>query len=148
MQILTNNDNNILVSINQSSFDTESLAQKMEGTFVNDCAKDIIHIVDNTQTPSTLLSTSTEFTRFPETTVVGNLHIKNKIIIKIKRPKPKIVTTDDSIILSNILTPSMNMNVNMNSNSKTKKKKTEKSIIDKTKLWEIFDIDKKELDNL
>ena len=74
MQILTNNDNNILVSINQSSFDTESLAQKMEGTFVNDCAKDIIHIVDNTQTPSTLLSTSTEFTRFPTTVVSGNLH--------------------------------------------------------------------------
>uniref|UniRef100_A0A6C0L7H3 Cyclin-like domain-containing protein n=1 Tax=viral metagenome TaxID=1070528 RepID=A0A6C0L7H3_9ZZZZ len=65
---------------------------------------------------------------------------KEKIFITVKLPKIK---SDESLHMS---TSDSVIQLAQNSHTKTKKKKVELSTTDKSKLWDIFDADKKQID--
>ena len=76
-----------------------------------------------------------------------------RMIIKVKRPKNKsIISLHEAMIQPNIVynvqpdIESLKIDLNKK-NNQTKKKKNEMSTVDKAKLWEIFDTDKKIINN-
>ena len=74
----------------------------------------------------------------------------NKIRSRVKRLKivssNNVLPMASSSLMTNICKIPSTDSVSKNSNTKTKKKKSELSLTDKSKLWEIFDIDKHSLE--
>jgi transcription initiation factor TFIIIB Brf1 subunit/transcription initiation factor TFIIB len=74
-----------------------------------------------------------------------------KIVIKVKRPKnisrTNVTAMSNQECSSDTQVQIISLPSNTKSNSKTKKKKVELSVIDKAKLWDIFDTDVKCLDD-
>ena len=68
---------------------------------------------------------------------------KEKITIKVKRPKN---ISNEIVQLNRMDTTRSSAKEPLKINAKTKKRKTELSSVNKSKLWEIFDIDKKQMD--
>ncbi len=95
------------------------------------------------------------------------INMNNKIIIKVKKPiiisnvqvepepiiisnvqvepEPVIISTVHEVV-TNDLKNNVTLRISNTQKSKTKKKKTELKFIDKSKLWEIFDSDKHEME--
>lgn len=84
--------------------------------------------------------------RFPTMSISSE-----KIVIKVKRPKnisrTNVTAMSNQECSSDTQVQIISLPSNTKSNSKTKKKKVELSVIDKAKLWDIFDTDVKCLDD-
>lgn len=101
--------------------------------------------------PSNTINESKIFIDYSQKIIIKVKNVKNKSINSVQLHNMNI-TECSSKSLNEI--PSeierkdtiMKNNSNSNSNSKTKKKKKESTFLEKSKLWEIFDSDKKHLD--
>jgi transcription initiation factor TFIIB len=70
----------------------------------------------------------------------------HKFPIKVKRIKNARNNTQTNLDNTTMTTAAHLIDISKTQNTKTKKKKTDLSIIDKSKLWDIFDVDKKNLE--